>query len=177
MILTDELHEFVLAWGELASRWGLNRTEACIHALLYISEEPLNMEEIADTLQIARSNASMSLKELQTWQIIKTVGSPQDRTRKYVSEKDPWLLFRNVTNEQKRRNIDPFVQLLQDTSSTLREKQTLNSEETHAHKQMTAMLDFFDIVFRWYGQINAVPLSEVRAYLTLGDKIRKFLKR
>src|SRR3974377_1466687 len=101
--------KFVLHWGEMGTRWGINRTVAQIHALLYISAEPLNAEDIAETLTVARSNVSTSLKELQSWRIVKLVHVLGDKRDHFESMRDPWEMFRMVLDERKRREIDPTL--------------------------------------------------------------------
>src|SRR5205809_273814 len=106
--------KFVLHWGEMGTRWGINRTVAQIHALLFISPKPLNAEEIAETLGVARSNVSNSLKELQGWGIVKLVHVMGDRRDHFESLKEVWEMFRVVLDERKRREIDPTLRLLRE---------------------------------------------------------------
>src|SRR5438445_2537861 len=107
--LTPIQQKFILHWGEMGTRWGINRTVAQVHALLYISPKPLNAEEIADTLTVARSNVSNSLKELQAWGIVRIVHVMGDRRDHFESLKDVWELFQIILNERKRREIDRTV--------------------------------------------------------------------
>src|SRR5687768_1549516 len=113
-ILPPVEQKFVLHWGEMGTRWGINRTVAQIHALLYISSRPLHAEEIAETLGVARSNVSTSLKELQGWGIVKMVHVLGDKRDHFESMKDAWEMFRRVLDERKRREIDPTLALLRD---------------------------------------------------------------
>src|SRR5437764_4069009 len=101
--------KFILHWGEMGTRWGINRTVAQIHALLYISPKPLNAEEIAETLAVARSNVSNSLKELQGWGIVKLVHVMGDKRDHFESMKDVWDMFRVVLDERKKRELDPTL--------------------------------------------------------------------
>src|SRR5262252_7221918 len=110
-MLTATEQRFVLHWGEMGTRWGINRTVAQIHALLYLSPKPLHAEEIAETLSVARSNVSTSLSELQSWKIIKSVHVMGDRRDHYESVKDVWELFRVVLDERKRREVDPTLEM------------------------------------------------------------------
>src|SRR6201987_4498648 len=103
---------FILHWGEMGTRWGINRTVAQIHALLFLSPKPLNAEEIAQTLCVARSNVSTSLKELQGWGIVKLVHVLGDKRDHFESMKDVWEMFRVVLDERKRREIDPTLNML-----------------------------------------------------------------
>src|SRR5438552_7002935 len=106
--------KFILHWGEMGARWGINRTVAQIHALLFLSPKPLHAEEIAETLSVARSNVSTSLKELQSWGIVRIVHVLGDRRDHFESIKDVWELYRQVMDERKRREIDPTLTLLRD---------------------------------------------------------------
>src|SRR5437879_13410454 len=112
--LSPVQQKFVLHWGEMGTRWGINRTVAQIHALLYVSERPLNAEQIAETLGVARSNVSTSLKELQGWGIVKLVHVMGDKRDHFESMKDVWEMFRVVLDERKRREIDPTIRLLRE---------------------------------------------------------------
>src|ERR1041384_6177015 len=99
--------KFILHWGEMGTRWGINRTVAQVHALLYLSPQPLNAEDIAMTLEVARSNVSTSLKELQSWGLIRVVHVIQDKRDHFESCKDVWEMFRIIADIRKRREIDP----------------------------------------------------------------------
>src|ERR1051325_11500044 len=112
--LSPVQQQFILHWGEMGTRWGINRTVAKIHALLFISSKPLNAEAIAATLDVARSNVSNSLKELQGWGIVKLVHVLGDKRDHYESMKDVWELFRIVMDERKKREFDPTARLLQE---------------------------------------------------------------
>src|SRR5215468_7827476 len=112
--LSPVAQKFVLHWGEMGTRWGINRTVAQIHALLFISKRPLSAEEIADTLSIARSNVSNSLRELQNWGIIRVVHLMGDRRDHFESMKDVFEMFRVISRERKKREIDPTRQMLED---------------------------------------------------------------
>src|SRR5207244_7310402 len=112
MELTPLNQKFILHWGEMGTRWGINRTVAQIHALLFLSPKPLNAEEIAETLSVARSNVSTSLKELQGWGIVKIVHLLGDRRDHFESMKDVWEMFQLILEERKRREIDPTLAVL-----------------------------------------------------------------
>src|ERR1700745_3838431 len=114
MTLSPVQQKFVLHWGEMGTRWGINRTVWQIHALLLISPKPLNAEEIADTLNVARSNVSTSLKELQGWRIVKLMHILGDKRDHFETMKNVWEMFRIVLDERKRREIDPTVALLEE---------------------------------------------------------------
>src|SRR6266436_4642809 len=114
MKLSPVQQKFVLHWGEMGTRWGINRTVAQMHALLFISPKPLPAEDIAETLAVARSNVSTSLKELQGWGIVKLVHVMGDKRDHFESMKDVWEMFRVVLDERKKREIDPTVAMLRE---------------------------------------------------------------
>src|SRR5438067_9937927 len=117
MELTPVAQRFILHWGEMGSRWGINRTVAQIHALLFLSPRPLNAEEIAETLGVARSNVSNSLKELQNWGIVRVTHVMGDRRDHFESMKDVWEMFRVILDERKKRESDPTLHLLKELSA------------------------------------------------------------
>jgi len=160
--------KFVLHWGEMGTRWGINRTVAQIHALLYIAPRPLHAEEIAETLGVARSNVSTSLKELQGWGIVKMVHVMGDKRDHFETLKDVWEMFRIVLDERKRREIDPTVALLRECAAQAR-------PGSHAADRLGELLDFFETTTGWYGQIRQWPTTVLTKMLKLGDKTRKLL--
>lgn len=172
MELSPAALKFVLHWGEMGTRWGVNRTVAQIHALLYISPAPLNAEQIADVLEVARSNVSNSLKELQGWGIIRVVHVMGDRRDHFESLKDVWQMFLTVLDERKRREIDPTVALLRDC---IAEAQRGGTAERHTLERLMAMQDFFDTMSQWYTQIRALPPQAIIRFVRLGSRVRKML--
>src|SRR5580698_8657807 len=114
MKLTAAKEKFVLHWGEMGTKWGINRTVAQIHALLHVAAKPLDAEEIAETLGVARSNVSTSLKELQGWGIVKVVHVMGDRRDHFESVKDVWTLFQIIMDERKKRELDPTLAVLKE---------------------------------------------------------------
>jgi len=170
--LSPVMQKFILHWGEMGTRWGINRTVAQVHALLYISPEPLNAEEIAQALGIARSNVSTSLKELQGWGIIKVVHALGDRRDHFESIKDPWDLFRQVLDERKKREIDPTLALLRDCVA---EAERAGASESHARQKLNDLLRFFEQMSEWYEQIRRMPTSAVMQFVKLGEKVRKLV--
>ena len=160
--------KFVLHWGEMGTRWGINRTVAQIHALLYISPRPLHAEEIAETLGVARSNVSTSLKELQGWGIVKMVHVMGDKRDHFETLKDVWEMFRIVLDERKRREIDPTVALLRECAAQAK-------PGSHAADRLGELLEFFETTTGWYGQVRQWPTVVLTKMLRLGDKTRKLL--
>src|SRR5215210_5434979 len=118
MQLTPLMQKFILHWGEMGTRWGINRTVAQIHALLYLSPRPMHAEEIAQTLSVARSNVSNSLRELQGWGIVRVAHVMGDRRDHFESLKDVWEMFRVILDERKKRECDPTLSLLRESVAT-----------------------------------------------------------
>src|ERR1044071_4692166 len=137
--LTPIQQRFILHWGEMGVRWGINRTLAQIHALLYLSPRPLHAEEICETLGVARSNVSNSLRELQNWGVVKVVHLMGDRRDHFESMAGVWEMFRQVLDERKKREIDPTIEMLrQCTEAAAKEKDQVT------HDRLAAMREFFE---------------------------------
>src|SRR5437870_9237257 len=154
MELTPLIQKFILHWGEMGTRWGINRTVAQIHALLYLSPKPLTAEEITDLLGVARSNVSNSLKELQGWGIVKRVHVMGDSRDHFESMKDVWEMFRVVPDERKKREIDPTARLLREC---ITEAGKDKATDEYTQEKLRALADFFDTTTAWYGQIRQWP--------------------
>src|SRR5580693_8258054 len=131
--LTPVQQKFILHWGEMGTRWGINRTVAQIHALLYISPKPLHAEEIVEALSVARSNVSTSLKELQGWGIVKMVHVLGDKRDHFESMKDVWEMFRVVLDERKRREIDPTLGMLRECIAEIGDQ---NEKDAHTKERL-----------------------------------------
>src|SRR5271170_201621 len=141
MPLTPVQQKFVLHWGEMGTRWGINRTVAQIHALVFISPRPLHAEEIVDALGVARSNVSTSLKELQGWGIVKMVHVMGDKRDHFESMKDVWEMFRVVLDERKRREIDPTLLMLREC---IAEADAQKDKDGYTRERLQALCDFFE---------------------------------
>lgn len=163
---------FVLHWGEMGTRWGINRTVAQVHALLYLSPRPLNADDLVRTLGVARSNVSNSLRELQGWGIVRLVHVMDDKRDHFESLKDVWELFRVVLDERKKREIDPTLELLR---SCLAEPQGPKGTDAHTRDRLQALADFFETTTTWYDQIRSWPAATVARFVQMGDKVRKLV--
>src|SRR5205809_6507238 len=141
MELTPIMQRFILHWGEMGARWGINRTVAQIHALLYLCDRPLNAEEIADTLGVARSNVSNSLRELQSWGIVRIAHVMGDRRDHFESLKDVWQMFQIIVEERKRREVDPTIAMLKACEAEL--KQT-GPADNYTAARLSEMTEFFE---------------------------------
>jgi DNA-binding transcriptional regulator GbsR (MarR family) len=170
MKLNPVQQKFVLHWGEMGTRWGINRTVAQIHALLYISPRPLNAEEIAETLDVARSNVSNSLRELQSWRIVKLVHVLGDKRDHFESMKNVWEMFRIVLDERKRREIDPTIAILEECIAEAgKEKDT----DRHTEERLRELHRFFQTTTTWYSQVAKLPAPALVKFLSAGDKVLK----
>jgi DNA-binding transcriptional regulator GbsR (MarR family) len=164
--------KFILHWGEMGTRWGINRTVAQIHALLFISPKALNAEDIAQVLGVARSNVSNSLKELQGWGIVKRVHVMGDSRDHFESMKDVWEMFRVVLDERKKREIDPTDRLLHEL---IAEAEKAKDTDKYTEQRLRDLAEFFDTTTAWYGQIRQWPTGALTKFVKAGDKIRKLL--
>lgn len=151
---------FITHWGEMGTRWGINRTVAQVHALLYTSDRPLNAEEICDTLGIARSNASNTLKELQGWGIVKIVHLKGDRRDHFESIRDVWELFRIIANERRKREVDPTLEVLRDC---LAEPAT-DDESPLLRERLKQLQGFMESISAMHDATNRIPTSALARF-------------
>ena len=170
--LSPVQQKFVLHWGEMGTRWGINRTVAQIHALLFLSPRPLPAEQIADTLQVARSNVSTSLKELQGWGIVRLVHVLGDKRDHFESIRDVWELFRVVLDERKKREIDPTMHTLREC---IAEAERDKATDKYTEQRLRELAHFFETTTGWYNQVRGWPASAWVQFNRLGDRIRKLL--
>jgi DNA-binding transcriptional regulator GbsR (MarR family) len=168
--VTDKsaIEKFVLHWGEMGTRWGINRTVAQIHALLFISDVPITAEEIADRLAVARSNVSGSMRELQSWGIVRPVHILGDRRTHFEATKDVWQMARTICDHRKRREIDPTV-------LALREAAAGAEPDSYASKRLADLVDFFETIDEAYQQLAAVPVNAIRSAIKTRGRFRRIL--
>ena len=170
--LSSVQQKFILHWGEMGTRWGINRTVAQIHALLYISQKPLNAEEITEALGVARSNVSNSLKELQGWAIVKRVHVMGDSRDHFESMKDVWEMFRVVMDERKKREFDPTERLIRES---IAETEADPKNDKYTEQKLRELAEFFETTTAWYGQLRQWPTGALIKFIKAGDKVRKAL--
>ena len=170
--LTPIQERFVVTWGEMGAKWGINRTVAQIHALLYLSARPLHAEEIAATLGVARSNVSTSLRELQGWGIVRIAHILGDRRDHFESLKDVWEMFRIIVDERKKREADPVLAMLRDTAA---EAKKPGAADTYTRERLTDMLQFFELMTTWVEHTRKLPTPAVVRLVKMGDKLGKLL--
>jgi len=171
--LSSVQQKFILHWGEMGTSWGINRTVAQVHALLFISPKPLNADDIVDTLGVARSNVSTSLKELQGWGIVKRVHVLGDQRDHFESMKDVWEMFRVVLDERKKREIDPTMRLLREC---IAEADADKETDEYTEQRLRDLNAFFENTTAWYAQVRNWQMSTIVRFVKLGDKILKLLK-
>jgi DNA-binding transcriptional regulator GbsR (MarR family) len=168
--LTPIQQKFILHWGEMGARWGINRTVAQIHALLFLSARPLNAEEIAATLEVARSNVSNSLKELQGWGVVRVTHLLGDRRDHFESLKDVWEMFRVIVEERKKRETDPVLAMLREAVG---EAKKPGAADAHTRERLGDMLQFFELMTAWVEQTRKLPTPAVMRMVKAGDKIAR----
>src|SRR5438874_6415757 len=149
--LTPVTQKFILHWGEMGTRWGVNRTVAQIHALLYVTGKGMAAEEIAETLSVARSNVSTSLKELQGWGVVRVAHVLGDRRDHFESMKDVWEMFRVVLDERKKREIDPTERILREC---LAEAEKDKQSDAYTRQRLRELADFFSVTSAWYNHVR-----------------------
>ncbi|HIP79314.1 MAG TPA: MarR family transcriptional regulator [Kiloniellaceae bacterium] len=170
--LPSAVERFILHWGDMGGQWGVNRSVAQIHALLYLSERPLPAEEIAQQLGIARSNVSTSLKELLGWRLIERVPMPGDRRDHFQAEADIWEIVTHISQVRKEREIDPAAQVLR---RCLEDAEGDPRVSPLAMKRLAAMMEFIEMVDRWYGQMIRLPKTQAMTLLKMGNRIVGYL--
>lgn len=170
-VLNPIQKKFILHWGEMGTRWGINRTVAQIHALLYLADRAMTAEDIVETLSVARSNVSTSLRELQTWGLVRVTRVPGDRRDYFQSLNDVWEMFLIVLDERKRREIEPTIRVLQECVADAQQR----PRDSHTAERLEAMLDFFSTTSSWYDQVRRLPQSSLRKLVRMGSGLRKLL--
>ena len=172
MELSPIAKQFVVHWGEMGSAWGVNRTVAQLHALLFFHGRPLNAEEIADTLVVARSNVSNSLKELQAWNLIRTTHELGDRRDYFETSVDVWELFRTIVRERKEREFDPTTRLLQSLVASAEFEQ----ESADAQDRIRATLELVLKLGAWSDEMLRLSPATLDKILTLGATVQRFVR-
>ncbi len=163
---------FILHWGEMGEKWGINRTVAQIHGLLYLSSEPLNAEEICETLSLARSTVSVGLHELESWGIIRVAQVLGDRTDRFEVQGDIYEMFRFILEYRKRREIDPTLQMLRESVSNLKG----TDSEAYSMVKLQQMLELFETLDSLYQQAHGIPTKRIARIARMGGVVGKVLK-
>jgi DNA-binding transcriptional regulator GbsR (MarR family) len=169
MPLTPVEQRFILHWGEMGTRWGINRTVAQVHALLFLSPKSLHAEEIATTLSVARSNVSTSLRELQGWGIVRVVHVLGDRRDHFESVKDVWETFRTIAEERKRREIDPTLRVLRECAEELKHA---GAENAYTRQRIEEMLDFLSTTSGLFEELVRMPSATMKGMARLRGRLK-----
>jgi DNA-binding transcriptional regulator GbsR (MarR family) len=172
MKLTPAVEKYVLHWGEMGTRWGTNRTVAQIQALLYLSPHPLRADEIVDLLSVARSNVSTSIRELQSYGLVKMTHILGDRRDYFESLHDVWELFRVIIAQRKQRELNPTLSMLRKCADDV-----AGEDETDevTKERIRNMLTFVETTSEWYEKIQTVPTPTLQKLMKLGAGITRFL--
>lgn len=169
MKLPPTIQSFVLHFGEMGSRWGINRTVGQIYALLYLSQRPLNADDICDALGFARSNVSMGLRELDSWQLIRLVHLPNDRRDHFTVPDDIWEIVRTLIEQRRKREIEPTLTMLRDILM----ESPASQEEKQAQSRMREMHDLIETLTLWYQDMQKLDSDQLLSLLKLGSKAFK----
>lgn len=174
MPLSPAVEKYVLHWGEMGTRWGTNRTVAQIHALLYLSPEPLRADQICELLSVARSNVSTSIRELQSYGLVRMTHVLGDRRDYFESILDVWELFRVIIEQRKQRELNPTLTMLRSCAEEVAlEKET----DPITKERIKNMLDFVENTSSWYEKIREIPTSTLTKLMKLGSGITKLVAR
>lgn len=171
-ILSPLVQTFVLHFGEMGSRWGINRTVGQIYALLFVSERPLNADEIVERLGLSRSNVSMGVKELQAWNLVRLQHVPNDRRDYFSTPDDIWQIVRTLAEERKKREIDPTLTMLR--ANLMQEAQVEGDD--YAQSRLREMHDLLELLTGWYADVQKLETERLVQLLTLGSKVQKILE-
>ncbi len=163
---------FILHWGEMGTQWGVNRSQSQIHALLYLSDRPLHAEEIVDALGLARSNVSTAVRELQAYGIVRRVHVEGDRRDHFVGETDLWDIFLKVTDERRKREVEPTIRMLEQLSADLKKDK---SAPKQVRERIIRMHDFMGNLATWHEQVRRLPKSTLVALMKLGAGVARFI--
>ena len=170
--LAPAVERFVLHWGDMGNQWGVNRSVAQVHALLYLSDKPLHAEQICDELGLARSNVSTALRELQSYEIVRRTHVKGDRRDHFVAETDPWDLLMKIAAERKRREIDPTIALLAELAQRLAKD---DSAPPQLRERVGRMHEFIATLATWYEQVRGLPKPTLVTLMKLGGKVARFV--
>jgi len=172
MNLAPLTQRFVLHFGEMGSRWGINRTVGQIYALLYVSPRALNADDIGEALAFSRSNVSMGLKELQSWNLVRLQHLPNDRREYFQAPEDVWAIFRTLAEERRKREIDPTLSMLRDA---LMEKPS-NEDDIHAQARMKQMHDLVELMTCWLADMQKMDSATLASLMKMGSQVQKLLE-
>ena len=173
MKLSPLVLRFVLHFGEMGSRWGINRTVGQIYALLFASPKSLNADEISEALDVSRSNVSMGLKELQSWRLVRMEHRVGDRRDYFRAPEDVWQIFRTLGDERKKREVDPTLVMLAHAIA----EPISDPDDRFAQERMRQMHGLIALLTGWYGDIQGLDQATLQKLMRLGAKVAKILDR
>ncbi len=174
MQMTPAVEKYVLHWGEMGTRWGTNRTVAQIQALLYLSPKPLRADEIVESLSVARSNVSTSIRELQSYGLVRMIHILGDRRDYFESLHDVWELFRVIIEQRKQRELNPTLTMLRGCAA---EVEAEAETDPVTKQRIKNMLEFIESTSNWYDQISDIPTATLTKLMALGKRITKLVKK
>ena len=172
MKITPLIQKYILHWGEMGARWGVNRTVSQIHALLYLSPEPLTAEDIATMLSVARSNVSTSLRELQSWNLVIVVSVLGDRRDFFTVKGDTWEMLMTIMEERKKREIEPTLTMLRQCVLEMGDDKETPKE---VKEKIKSMLTFVTTLTDWFDQVSKLPKTTLVTLMKMGAKIGKLI--
>lgn len=172
MNLAPLTQRFVLHFGEMGSRWGINRTVGQIYALLYVSPRALNADDIGEALAFSRSNVSMGLKELQSWNLVRLQHLPNDRREYFQAPEDVWAIFRTLAEERRKREIDPTLSMLRDALMA----KPANADDIHAQQRMKEMYELIELMTEWLVDVQKMDSSTLASLMKMGAQVQKLLR-
>lgn len=174
MIEHPAARAFILHWGEMGTQWGVNRSVAQVHALLYLAERPLDAETICDALGLARSNVSTALKELQGYSLVRRTHVEGDRRDHFVAETDLWEMLMRISAERKRREIDPTIVLLGELVERIKADP---SAPPQLLERVGRMHEFISTLGNWYEQVRGLPKPTLVTLMKMGAKVARFIPK
>ena len=174
MQLSPAVEKYVLHWGEMGTRWGTNRTVAQIQALLYLSPDPLRADQICELLSVARSNVSTSIRELQSYGLVRMTHMLGDRRDYFESIHDVWELFRVIIEQRKQRELNPTLSMLRSAATDV---QAEDDTDPVTKERIQNMLEFVETTSEWYEQVRDIPTPTLTKLMKLGSKITKLVKK
>jgi DNA-binding transcriptional regulator GbsR (MarR family) len=172
MNLAPLTQRFVLHFGEMGSRWGINRTVGQIYALLYVSPKALNADEIGDALAFSRSNVSMGLKELQSWNLVRLQHLPDDRREYFQAPEDVWAIFRTLAEERRKREIDPTLSMLREALM----EEGVTGDDVHAQARMRQMHELIELMTGWLADVQKMDSATLASLMKMGAKVARLLE-
>ena len=170
--LSPLVRSFVAHFGEMGSRWGINRTVGQIYALIFVAPVPLNADDIAEKLEFSRSNVSMGLKELQAWRLVNLRHQSGDRREYFEAPSDVWEIFRTLAEERRRREIEPTLSMLRNALL----EDPVSDEDRIAIERMRGMHDLIELTMTWFDDVQRIDQQTLSRLMKMGAKVQKVLE-